>query len=349
MDKYHNYTFAGLSRTPCATLDEAFEKYFMDFNVIDQPLYYIDPQVDLPRLQADLLDLIPDKDYQQAAKALQAIMDTRLETPRRRQLIHATTFAPLSTVGMGYLVQVYRDAFGIAEPLVAGGVEIVGGGILNVGEKAILLLEGKGVFRLAPGFDIVNRYALLSGHDGDTKIEVRMAPYCPRTGTTITFDASRPLCFKHTRNSGARVRRASTVLRNVTENWNEFTRGVQKMVSFPISHTEGRAFIDAVISTTIDEPSTKIENLREQVFDIWTTTGVGTRLPQCCNTVFGVVQAFAEYCDKFKTVRKSKIRNEVAAGIEARLCSAGAKQKQRAYAFGLFLANNKKLPTVSGK
>ena len=171
-----------------------------------------------------------------------------------------------------------------------------------------------------------------------------MTPWRKLTGTAITFDATRPLSFKHTKKVSDRIKRARAINKSVLKNWGEFTAGVQKMVAYPLSREQALEFINLVLPTGDNsEASTKLENIRQHVYTIYTETGIGTRLPQCQGTVFGLVQAFCEWADIYKTVRKSKNRDDKAARLDARLISDGAKRKQKAWAFANYLVNNNKM------
>jgi hypothetical protein len=59
--------------------------------------------------------------------------------------------------------------------------------------------------------------------------------------------------------------------------------------------------------------------------------------------VFGLVQAFAEWADHDRPVRKSDRRDRVSAQLDARLISDSAKKKARAWATALWFMKGKKL------
>jgi hypothetical protein len=121
------------------------------------------------------------------------------------------------------------------------------------------------------------------------------------------------------------------------------------MVTVPLNEAEAREFIAAVLVSKSDEPSKRLENLRQDVFTIYRDTGIGTRLPNCRNTLFGVVQAFMEWADIKRTVRKSDKRDAVSAALDARLISDSAKKKQKAWALALALSKKGKLSGALSK
>jgi phage/plasmid-like protein (TIGR03299 family) len=262
-------------------------------------------------------------------------------SPYHCQIVDADRERAMGVVGTRYVVVPYKDALSPCLPMLAAGARIVGGGAPNLGERCYLILEADGVVKLSKGDNIVNRFILSSSHDGTGKIELRMSPYRPRTGTALTIDSTHPLAFKHTRNVGARVAHARKAFSRVNEEWMEFTKGVQKMVSVPMSERDAQAFIEQVIPSASD--STRIQNIRESIYLLYTTYGTGTRLPKCRGTLFGLVQAFAEWADLKRTVRKSNRRDDVAAALDAKLFADSAKKKQKAWAMALYLADQKKM------
>lgn len=314
-----NYTFRGLNMQGCDTYDEAMEKYHLDFPVLKRDLRF------------------------------EGIDGEDVISPRNMQVIHGTTGAPLGVVGLNYTTMDYPTALEPAAILKEHGARIVGGGCPNNGERAYLVLEGEGSIELSPGDTIVNRYVMLSSHDGTGKVEIRMTPWREKTGTAITTNAAKPLAFKHTRNVAARVGMANKSFKRVNESWDEFSDGVKRMVGVNLSEDEAKQFIAAVLPSAKAEASTKLENIREDIFLIYRDTGIGTRLPKCRGTLFGVVQAFVEWADIKRTVRKSSKRDEESASLDAKLVSDSAKKKQKAWGLALTLAKNKKMSGILGK
>jgi phage/plasmid-like protein (TIGR03299 family) len=315
-----NYTFKGLNMRGAASLGEAVEKYGMDFSVGKYPLYFFPEGPDGPKILS----------------------------PQNEQVANGDNYDPLGVVGLRYTKVPYPLAFAPAESLIEGGARVVGGGCPNNGERAYLVLESDGVIQLSRGDKIVNRFVMMSSHDGTGKIEIRMTPFRPKTGTAITYDASHPLAFKHTRNVNTKLGRAKTIFSRVNANWNEFSVGVQRMVSVNMTEAEAKDFIEAVLPTSTSggakrEASARLENIRTDVLVIYRDTGIGTRLPKCRNTLFGLVQAFTEWADITRTVRKSTRRDAASAGLDARLVSDSAKKKQKAWALALYLAKNTKM------
>lgn len=312
-----NFTFHGLNMTPASTFEEAIRQYEMDATYRKTPLFYE----------------VEGEDGEMERK----------QSPYHKQIVRDDG-VPIGVVGLRYKVVPYAEAFGPAEALCAGGAVIVGGGAPNNGERGYLVLDAPGTMQLGPNDPILNRFVLTSSHDGTGKIEVRSTPWRSLTGTTFAVDTkTKPMAFKHTPLVSGRVSHAKKVIARVNKNWGEFTKGVQRMIGHRLTEQEARMFIDAVLPPSGKEASTRLENIREDVFLIWRDTGIGTRLPYTKGTLFGLVQAFSEWADIKRTVRESKKRDEVAAALDAKLISDSARKKQRAFGLALYLAKNKKL------
>jgi len=304
----HLDSFFGLDYRACKSLDEACKKYGFDFEVEKRPLSY------------------PDNDGK-----------PKLLT-RNEVTVRAETAEELGCVGLVYTVVPYRDAFAPVQQLIDGGACIVAGGCPNKGERAYLVLEADGKIILSQGDDIVNRYAFISSHDGSSKIEVRMTPYRAKNGTTLTHDASRPLAFKHTNLVGSRIQKANQIFDRVNKSWKEFEGAVQKMMSVSLSDQEAKNMIDTVLGGDLNSDSARLVNIKMEIYTLWKHTGIGTKVGRCKGTIFGMVEAFAEWADRHRTVRKSDKRNIEAASLDAKLVSDSAKKKQKAFAVGLYLS-----------
>lgn len=310
-------TFAGLHTGTVASYDEAITRFGLDRVVEMRPLFY--------------------EHKSNTGNAM-------LQSPRHSQTVDVKTGNPLGVVGSRYRVVPYAIAFSFAEPLLAAGAKIIGGGALNLGETAILRLEAPGAVQVGKS-RILNQFILRSSHDGSAKVEARSTPFFEANGVAITVDAARPLSFKHTLNIGVRIGRARDTFKRVNENWNEFQAGVQKMIAMPITDQEARGFIEQLLPSKAG--GKRIENIREDIYILFKLTGKARLLPECRGTLFGLVQAVGEWADFHQTRRKSTKRSEEAAMIDARLVSDAAKKKMKGWALALWLVNNKKLAGTS--
>jgi phage/plasmid-like protein (TIGR03299 family) len=309
--------FNGLIKGQCANIEEACKKYEMGFNAkkIDQSWQ--------------------DND----GRWIRSRSDVVIRTDT---MVELTT----SSVGRDYCVVQYKDAFAPVDVLIANNqAELVSGGAPNRGEQAFLVLRSEGAIMLAPGDSIQNYFVMRSSHDGSCKIEIRMTPYRALSGTTFALDASKPLAFKHTPNVEGRLAMARRTWRNVQESWDGFSNGAKRMIATPVTDSEARDFIEAVLSAKKD--STRAQHIADDVYQLFRNTGLGTRVPACRGTLFGLVQSFCEWGDLHRTIRSAKNKNEVAAALDAKLIADTAKKKQKAWGMALHLSKNTSIPTAS--
>jgi hypothetical protein len=302
-----DYSFVGLLMEPCDSLEESFSKYGMDFVAEKRPLRF------------------PDRDGKY-----------KLTSPRHMQMVNTRTDRPIWPVGINYMTMQYPDAYDVCKPLIVAGSRIVGGGCPNNGERAYMVLEAKQKLVLSDGDEIVNRYTILSSHDGKGKIEVRSTPYRGLSGIAYTTDADHPLAFKHTKRVHERVAAVKRIFRNLNKNWEMFEAGARKMMAIHLNADQAREFVESMFPCEEEKVPTRTQNMREEVLRLFYETGIGTRMPQCKNTLFGLVEAFSEWADTRK-VRKSELRDEIAAGIDSRLVADGAKKKAKAWGMALRL------------
>jgi hypothetical protein len=139
-----------------------------------------------------------------------------------------------------------------------------------------------------------------------------------------------------------RINRARKIFSSVNHSWDSFATNVAKMITVAVTDDEAKAFITNVLG---ESDSTRMENIKGDIYATF-KTGTACVMPRCKGTVFGLVQAFAEWADHGRTVRQSKRRtDDKAAKIDARLISDSAKKKQRAWATALWFLKTKKLAT----
>lgn len=321
MKTHIDYTFEGLNMTPAGSLADAVKLYGMDFTAEKREIRF------------------PDKH----GKFI-------LVAPRDEMVVNKSTDRPIGVVGIGYTLVQHPDAYDVCEPLITAGSSIVGGGCPNNGERAYMVLEAQQRLVLSPGDEIVNRYLILNSHDGTGKIQVRCTPYRAYSGIAFTTNATHPLSFKHTRKVHQRVANVKRIFRNINQNWELFQTGARKMMGIHMTPDQAREFVAAVLPAEgeanekyltrpvkNEDVSKRLENIRADILDVYWNKGIGTRMPQCRGTLFGLVEAFAEWADIDRTVRKSKVRDDVAAALDTRLVSDSAKKKAKAWGMALAL------------
>jgi len=244
---------------------------------------------------------------------------------------------PLGVTSTTYGITQFREWFSIGEGLCENGVTLVEGGLGGHGARAYLLLRGEGSIKLGENDKILNEFVITTSHDGTAKLTFLMTPR--RTGNQSVVSTGSPiLSFKHSKRVANKVLNVNHILSTVKGHWEEFSVATRKMSQVKMTEVEAREFIVGVVG---DGDSTRTQNIRNKIYDLWAFAGVGRSVPMCNKTLFGLVQSVCEYSDHHKTVRKSKYLDEGSATIESKTLGDAAKQKAKGWALALTLIRKK--------
>lgn len=319
MSRTKNYAFKGMYMGGFESFESAFEHLEMDFDPVLDALFY----------------------YPDGIKTL---------SPRHRQVYHPTKHTPLGVVGMEYTALNHATCIEVlGTPLVKAGGRIVGGKMTRMGERAYLVFDGLGRIRLSPGDEIIQRYVATNGHGGNDKVELRMTPFRPRSGTSITLDAGSPLGFKHTKFLEQRMDVARKAMDRVNKSWEETVQNIGKMVGIHLTTQEQKDFICAVLPHKGQgAPSARLESMRDEILHL-AKTDPSSIMPQCRGTLFGLVNAFTVQADRYQTVVKSRRYSPEDCWIDSRITEASAKRKAVAYATAIALTRNESLKGALSK
>jgi len=263
---------------------------------------------------------------------------TPLEQPFVSLVRRKDNKIPLGVNSKVYGLTQYRQWFSIPEDLWQNGVTLVYGGLQGHGSRAYLVMRAEGSIKLANEDVILNEFTVTASHDGTSKLQFMMTPRRTGNQSIVAFD--RPLIsYKHSKNVQSRISKTHSILYKVKESWAEFSESTQAMIKVEMTDDDARGFIKSVIG---DGESTRTENVRAKVFDLYKSVGIGRAVPACQGTLFGLVQAFCEYGDHHAIVRKSKYLDEASAALDSKTLGATAKQKAKGWSMAMTLIRNKK-------
>lgn len=237
-----------------------------------------------------------------------------------------------------YGVVQYRDWFALAEEFFKLGIHVNYAGAPNLGERAHMILEVPGD-RISLGHDddIVNQVVITASHDGSSKLTLMSIPYRESNDTYMNLGGAL-FAEKHTRHVKDRVKHAKAVVSTVRKNWEELEGNIKKLSLIQMKDEQAEKFIKSIVG---DGDSTRTQNVRNAVFDLWKHSGVGRAVPACRGTLFGLVQAFVEYSDHHATVRESKYTDADTANFNSKMFGANAKRKANVWAKALNMAKKK--------
>jgi phage/plasmid-like protein (TIGR03299 family) len=290
---------------------------------------------------AEKVELVHPYDIEEHGKKETAYLSQPFTSCIRR----ADDQYPLGTVGTIYGLTQYREWFSIAEKLWEGGITLVEGGLQNRGQRAYLIMRAGGRIKLADDDYILNEFAVSASHDGSAKLVFMMTPR--RTSNETVFNIGAPIIsIKHSKHVKTKIDRTENILHSVESHWNDFAATTQKMSMINLTEQEAREFIKAIVG---DNESTRSQNIRDKIYDIWKYTGVGRAVPACNGTLFGLVQAFCEYSDHHATVRKSKYLDDTSATLDTKALGNTAKSKAKGWSFALTLMRKRDKLTFASK
>ncbi len=302
--------------SPSLNYDEIMAEAGLDFIPEKRPLYFYTPALD-----ADGNEVKDDEGNVKLALA-----------PSTHSMAVVHNGIDLGTVGLKYGLVPYNLAFHFVEDMCAdGAARIKAAAKIANGAKAFLILETDDAINLGSGLVIKNTFMLMSSHDGSCKVTGRSIPYSVSNGVVLPVPGSDfNIEVKHTASAESRLVDVKKTMKNVRVAWEESEEVFKKAVTVVISPEEAVEFLHGVFG---EPKSTRLENIFNKVLGLWQGEGLASRHPSCRNTLFGMVMAVGEYCDRFKTVRQSKKVNEDEARLLATLTGEAARQK--ATAFGL--------------
>ncbi len=234
----------------------------------------------------------------------------------------------LGTVGRGYGFVQNSDAVEFCRAFSQGGeAEFHSAVAPNLGETLFLLMKQPKWIDLGAGDKIHAYFCVTSTHDGRGCF--RAIPlYLREVGQTVYTPpaVSSAFKFRHTKRVGARMAKAQLALSVLADYWSEYSDNVKKFASINVNDDQARDYFKIVYPGD----STRSENVRDSVFDIYKNTGVGHELPSCKDTLFGCMAAVSENADFNQTVKVSGIKDQVAARLHSRISGSAAETKAKA-------------------
>lgn len=256
-------------------------------------------------------------------------------------VVRTDTEQVIGNVGRDYGLVSYADAFSLIEPLIQNNqVEIINGRLIGNGQRAYLFLKAPYHINMGTGYiktslwtrdrkldndNILCCFSLRSSHDAQAPIEICMVPYRKVNHTALPVGDT--IRFKHSKHVKAKLERAEKVIEHIKTTWSEFEDDVKKMASIQLKDNNAKVFISMVLG---DNDNSRAANIRDRIFNIY-KTGIASKFPSTQNTLFGVVQAIAQWADSEKVVRTAKYLDENSARIEARFSGDAYKKKKQAY------------------
>jgi phage/plasmid-like protein (TIGR03299 family) len=210
-----------------------------------------------------------------------------------------------------------------------GYAEFYAGGPLNKGEQVFLLMKQPDWVDLGAGDKVSAYFCITSAHDG-SKCFRAMPLYLRELNQTVITPTCSDSAFKikHTVNAIDRMRTLAVVRDRLKEYWQNYAATFRSFATIKLSDQTANEYFELVFPDS-EKTTTRAENARTKVFDIYKTTGVGCNLPSCKETLLGALFAVVYYADYYQIVKASKHKNEMAARIHSRIEGSSAELKAK--------------------
>lgn len=227
-------------------------------------------------------------------------------------VLRGDTKQPLGVVGQRYEPINNRDAFSFFDAVLGEGQgQIDTIGALGRGERVWCLAQLPDVHEVVPG-DPVERFLLVwNSHDGSKGLEVmftNIRVVCNNTLTAAVTGSRSKVSIRHTSQWRVRADQAHTLLHESKAYWDQMKSVSQHLARTSVSRVEVGAFLEAMFPSP-KEPTPKskatFQKQRNKVMELM-ETGRGSDIPGVRGTAWGLWNAYTEYLDHEKPIRKGR-------------------------------------------
>jgi len=256
--------------------------------------------------------------------------------PRYCAIVRTDTCVPLSVMGDEYGVVQYKDTISFLDEIIAeGSVTIKHGYIIDQGAKLYIMMKGNEAITLCPGEQIESTFIVSTSHDGTGAIRIMYAPTYAPLNVILTPLGKGELRMRHKVHINEHVKNAKVAIRRIFNYTNTYRNSFKQLVNIQPTEEQARTYFKMVI----EGESTRAENIKAKIFDLWLTSPLTSNFASCKATLFGCLMAVAQFADYYKVVRKSKIRSDDDARIYSSLDGEGAKMKAEALSWAISCAD----------
>lgn len=302
-----------------ATLEEIIKNAGCDYTVKKVPMFY---------RTADVAT------FDTALGKVVVTPGTEVGVKRYMANIRTDTEAQLGVVGADFGNIQNVEAFDFTKVLVdENNAEYVSCGSIGAGERVFLVMKTKDFLSLGPNDNVHCYFFFTTAHDGTGFMEVIPTPYRPANGTIMMLPGLTGVRFRHSKHVTARLGSAKQALGKVKDFWTEASTTFNALATLRVTDEQAKTYFMMLV----EGDSTRAENIRDKMFQLFKFTAVGHGLPALSGTLLGCYMAAIEYADHYKTVRKAKHLDETSAKVMSRLMGDTARAKAEAYSMVLNL------------
>lgn len=241
----------------------------------------------------------------------------------------------LGICGKDYHIVQNSDLFSVFDFLVKEDQAIYEtAGVLGKGERVWILARLPQDIVIGD-YDAINQYILITNaHTGKNSAVVMVTPIrvvCNNTLNMALHGKSNMIKIKHFKNAEQKLQEAHKVLGFSTKYYDELSVTYNKMQNKKVTDTEVSNWVKKILNVeTEGKQSTKKTNNVDEIMNLY-QTGEGSQWTK--GTLFGFINAVAEYADFEKVVRGDD--NKSSKRLNSIWFGTGAKLKQDAFDLAL--------------
>lgn len=238
----------------------------------------------------------------------------------------------LSVVGEDYGIVQYRDAISFLDQVMdKKSIRFDSGWVIDGGAKLYILLNGSEAINLGPNEAIQAAFMVSTTHDGTGAIRISATPIYTPLKSIITPFGKAQIKIKHKSRVEQRINLSKMAIERLFNYFEQNRDSFADLTTVNVTEIDAKSYFNSLI----ESESTRAENIRNKLYDIFLTSPITSSLVSCKGTLFGCFMAVVQYADLYKIVRKSKIRNPEEARVLSSLDGDGAKMKADALSFAL--------------
>ena len=257
--------------------------------------------------------------------------------PTKNVIYKNTNFAPIGVVGNQYQIYQNEQMWDFIDTFIKSGCKeckIEAAKELKNGSSVIVMVQGKGK-EFIQNDSMFEYFVFRNSFDGSTPLQVfftNIRIICKNTLIAAIKKARQDKTMhiiRHTKCMEDRVAEVADIITHNREVQDEFNEAMKFLISKQVNTDTVQKIVGSVMFPETSD-SKRGKSIREKKIDKvleLVDAGMGTEIPGVRGTAYGVYQAYTEWVDHHKTVKKPKNRELEEVKFESSMFSTGANSK----------------------
>jgi len=234
--------------------------------------------------------------------------------------------AILGSAGVEYGIIQNRQTLEFCSIFQKYGAKIVSVFAPNFGEKLYVMMKQPDFIDLGPNDKIDAYFCVSTTHDGSGAFRFTPLYLHRHSQLVISVPTSSNLKpIKHSKLVHNQLATAQRMMGALGSYWEDYSDNFQAFSTTKVTDKNVQMFLGLLVP----KDSTRSENIRERIFDIYKNSGLCRNLASCKGTLLGAIMAVMENADHHLTVKKSKLKSEDAAFIHSRIEGSASEMKAK--------------------